>query len=63
MVMLRKNYSIYYLNIGRVYPTVKGFVVTFPLDKTFYNIICITSAYNFYLFETVSGDTTILRSS
>jgi hypothetical protein len=37
---------LYFLNIGRVYPTVKSVVVTFPLDKMF-NTVRITCAHYF----------------
>jgi len=45
MVMLRKNYSIYFLKIGGVYPVVIG-LVSFPLDKMF-NTVFITCAHYF----------------
>ena len=47
MVMLRKNYSLYFLIIGRLYPTVKVLAVTFPLDKMWYNTVFITFAHYF----------------
>ena len=47
MVMLRKNYPLYFLNIGRFYPTVKSAVVPFPLDEMLFNTVFITCAHYF----------------
>jgi len=45
MAMSHKNYLYYFLNIGRVYPTVKALVVTFPLDKMLFNTVFIMCAH------------------
>jgi len=45
MVMSRKSDPLYFLNIGPVYPTVKG-VLILPLDEMF-NTVFITSAHYF----------------
>jgi len=47
MVMLRKIIHYNFLNIGRVYPTVKSLVLTFPLEKMLVNTVFITCAHYF----------------
>ena len=42
MVKLRKNAQLYSLNIGGVYPRVKSFVVSFPLEKMLLNAVFVT---------------------
>jgi len=49
MVILRKNYPLYFLNIRRVYPTAKGLVVTFPIDKMFNIVLILCAHYFIYL--------------
>jgi len=45
--MLRKNAPLYYFNIRGVYPRLKCFVVSFPLDKMLFNTAFITCAHYF----------------
>jgi len=54
MVILPKNYPLYFLNIGRVYPTVKG-LVSFPLDKMLFNTVFMTYGHYFIYLKLSFG--------
>ena len=51
MVKLRKNAPLYFLNIRGIYPRVKSFIVSFPLDKKLFNAISDTCAQYFIYFK------------
>ena len=47
MAMLRKNDPLYFRNIGNVYPRIKRFVVSPPLDEMLFNTVLVTCAHYF----------------
>ena len=55
MVKLRKNARLYILNILGMYPRVKRFIVSFPLEKKLFNAISVTYAQYFIYLKLCLG--------
>ena len=55
MVKIRKYAPFYFLNIRGIYPRVKSFVESSPLDKMLFNTVFVTCAHNFVYLKLCFG--------